>query len=102
MKKNKKIKLAGVLLGAALTSTGSFAASGSCGAGKCGSEPKKIEQKGSCGAGKCGSSDKKELVEKDEMSGNQGKKTEMACGAGKCGASMNKKVEGSCGAGKCG
>eukprot|EP00792_Barthelona_sp_PAP020_P011492 TRINITY_DN549_c0_g1_i1.p1 TRINITY_DN549_c0_g1~~TRINITY_DN549_c0_g1_i1.p1 ORF type:complete len:101 (+),score=25.97 TRINITY_DN549_c0_g1_i1:57-359(+) len=99
--KNQKIKLAGVLLGAALTSTGALAASGSCGAGKCGSEPKKVEKKGSCGAGKCGS-DKKMKPVNNEMSGNAGKKTDMACGAGKCGANMNKKVEGSCGAGKCG
>ncbi|QKF80709.1 hypothetical protein CRV08_07410 [Halarcobacter ebronensis] len=101
--KNQKIKLAGVLLGAALTSTGAFAASGSCGAGKCGSEPKKVETKGSCGAGKCGSEKKDQTsTNTNEMSGNAGKKTNMACGAGKCGANMNKKVEGSCGAGKCG
>ncbi len=106
MKKNTKIKLAGVLLGAALSSTGAYAGNGSCGAGKCGGEAKKVEKKGSCGAGKCGSK------ANDEMSGNAGKKGTMACGAGKCGAKMmekqemkkeaKKKVEGSCGAGKCG
>jgi len=95
MKKNTKIKLAGVLLGAALSSTGAYAGSGSCGSSKCGGE-KKIEKKGSCGSAKCGGEKKKEMA--DEMSGNSGKKTEMA----KCGADMKKKVEGACGAGKCG
>ncbi len=109
MKKNTKIKLAGVLLGAALSSTGAYAGNGSCGAGKCGSK-------------------------NNEMSGNSGKKSVMTCGAGKCGSKMmkeveeeknenhmmgqekkqemmeknmmkkeaKKKIEGSCGAGKCG
>ena len=60
-----KIKLSGLLLGFLLATTFAFAAEGSCGAGKCGSEMKKEmkdemkdvkkEMKGSCGAGKCGS-----------------------------------------------
>ena len=85
MKKNTKIKLAGVLLGAALSSTGAYAGNGSCGAGKCGGDTKKKANKG-------------------EMSGNAGKKSVASCGAGKCGANdkAKKKVEGSCGAGKCG
>ena len=54
-----KMKLAGIMLGAALTTTAAFAGNGSCGAGKCGGDMKKTEKKaGSCGAGKCGS-DKK-------------------------------------------
>lgn len=109
MKNKAKLKLAGVLLGAALSSTGAYAGNGSCGAGKCGGEAKKMEKKGACGAGKCGSN--------DEMSGNAGKKASGACGAGKCGANdkgqemkqqnmmkkeAKQKVKGSCGAGKCG
>ena len=50
---NMRMKLAGLFLGLVLATTSLFAASGSCGAGKCGSEMKK-EMKGSCGAGKCG------------------------------------------------
>ena len=64
-----KIKLSGLLLGLLLASTLTFAAQGSCGAGKCGAEMKKDmkyemkdtkkemkdEMKGSCGTGKCGS-----------------------------------------------
>lgn len=103
MKKNTKLKLAGVLLGAALSSTGAYAGNGSCGAGKCGGEAKKVQKKGSCGAGKCGG-DTKKKANKGEMSGNAGKKSVASCGAGKCGANdkAKKKVEGSCGAGKCG
>lgn len=53
---NAKLKLSGILLGAALSSTGALAANGSCGAGKCGGEAKKETKKatGACGAGKCG------------------------------------------------
>ena len=58
-KMNTKMKLAGIILGAALTTTSAFAGTtekGSCGAGKCGGDMKKTEKKaGSCGAGKCGS-----------------------------------------------
>lgn len=104
MKKNTKLKLAGVLLGAALSSTGAYAANGSCGASKCGGEAKKMQKKGSCGAGKCGSNMNKNSA--NEMSGNAGKKATASCGAGKCGGDMKKdskkKVTGSCGAGKCG
>ena len=54
-----KMKLAGIMLGAALTTTAAFAGNGSCGAGKCGGDMKKDAKKemksGSCGAGKCGS-----------------------------------------------
>ena len=71
MKNKAKLKLAGVLLGAALSSTGAYAGNGSCGAGKCGGEAKKMEKKGACGTGKCGS--------KDEMKGNAGKKASGAC-----------------------
>ena len=59
---NKKMKLAGLILGAALTTSAAYAANGSCGAGKCGGDMKKemkseMKEKatGSCGAGKCGS-----------------------------------------------
>ena len=93
MKKNTKLKLAGVLLGAALSSTGAYAAGGSCGASKCGGEAKKMEKKGSCGASKCGSDMKKakgEMSEKAKMHKDGMKKD------------AKKKVEGSCGAGKCG
>lgn len=86
MKNNTKIKLAGVLLGAALSSTGVYAGSGSCGASKCGGEAKKMEKKGSCGASKCG-------AKTDEMKGNMGKKSEMKCAAGKCGADMKMEKE---------
>ncbi|MGB1227766.1 MAG: hypothetical protein ACPG9K_07720 [Poseidonibacter sp.] len=90
-----KLKLAGVMLGAALTTTAAFAGSGgSCGAGKCGGETKKMEKKGSCGAGKCGGDTKKKDMKKG------------SCGAGKCGGDtkkdMKKKATGACGAGKCG
>ena len=64
-----KMRLSGLLLGFLLATTLSFAAEGSCGAGKCGAEMKKEmndemkdtkkemkdQMKGSCGAGKCGS-----------------------------------------------
>ena len=55
---NNKMKLAGLILGAALTASTAYAANGSCGAGKCGGDMKKeVKEKaaGSCGAGKCGS-----------------------------------------------
>ena len=59
---NKKMKLVGLILGFALTTSVAFAANGSCGAGKCGAEMKKemkseMKEKasGSCGTGKCGS-----------------------------------------------
>ena len=62
---NTKMKLAGLILGAALTTSAAYAANGSCGAGKCGGDMKKEakqemkkemkDAKGSCGAGKCGS-----------------------------------------------
>ena len=87
--KNTKIKLAGILLGAALASTGAYAAGSSCGAGKCGGETKKMEKKsGSCGAGKC--------------SGETKKMDKMDKG-GKCGADImkKKKMNGTCAAGKC-
>ena len=96
---NTKMKLAGIILGAALTSTSAFAhnhSSGGCGAGKCGGDMKKTEKmdkKGSCGAGKCGG-DMKKIIKKEAGS----------CGAGKCGGEMKKteKKTASCGAGKCG
>jgi uncharacterized low-complexity protein len=69
-----KMKLAGIMLGAALTTTAAFAGNGSCGAGKCGGDMKKTEKKGSCGAGKCGGDMKKSE-----------KKATGSCGAGKCG-----------------
>ena len=71
---NKKMKLVGLILGFALTTSVAFAANGSCGAGKCGAEMKK------------------------EMS----EKASGSCGTGKCGAEMKKEMKGSCGAGKCG
>ena len=37
---NKKMKLVGLILGFALTTSVAFAANGSCGAGKCGAEMK--------------------------------------------------------------
>lgn len=100
---SKKIKLAGIMLGAALTTTAAFAGNGACGAGKCGGEAKKKVEKTGCGAGKCG--------------GEKAKEMKGACGAGKCGGDMknkdmhndmkpkqmkNEKASGSCGAGKCG
>jgi uncharacterized low-complexity protein len=43
---NTKMKLAGIILGAALTTTSAFAGTnGSCGAGKCGGDMKKTETK---------------------------------------------------------
>ncbi|MDC0933564.1 hypothetical protein OAR97_06900 [Arcobacteraceae bacterium] len=77
---SKKIKLAGILLGAVIsTSTMAIAGEndGKCGAGKCGGDMKKTEMKkdGKCGAGKCGGDMKKKEMKKD------GK-----CGAGKCGS----------------
>ncbi|QEE31636.1 HvfA family oxazolone/thioamide-modified RiPP metallophore [Malaciobacter canalis] len=105
MRSNTKLKLAGMMLGAALTSTTAVAASGgSCGAGKCGGDMKKVEKKGSCGSGKCGADMQKEM--------------KGSTGSAKCGGDMksndmkndmhnnsmkkDKKVTGSCGAGKCG
>lgn len=78
--KKKKLTLAGVMLGAALTTTSAFAGnSGACGAGKCGGsmndnmqEMHKNKKTDSCGSGKCGSS----MMNKG------------SCGAGKCGGSM--------------
>ena len=93
---NAKLKLSGVLLGAALSSTGALAASGSCGASKCGNESKKIEKKGSCGAASCGKEAKK-VLPKD--------KATASCGSGSCGKEAKKeakKATGACGAGKCG
>jgi uncharacterized low-complexity protein len=81
---SKKMKLAGLILGAALTTTVAFAGNGSCGAGKCGGDMKKDAKemkKGSCGAGKCGGDMKKEM-KKDMKKGS--------CGAGKCGGDMKK------------
>lgn len=104
MKKNQKLKLAGILLGAALSSSGAYAASGSCGAGKCGGEAKKMEKKSSCGAGKCGGDMKKDKG--NMLTDMKEKKMEMAHDADKKAMDMKKdaksKVEGSCGAGKCG
>ena len=80
-----KMRLSGLLLGFLLATTLTFAAEGSCGAGKCGAEMKK-EMKGSCGAGKCGAEMKKEM--NDEM-----KETKKE---------MKDQMKGSCGAGKCG
>lgn len=79
----KKVKLATLLLGAALFTgigaTSLLAESGKCGAGKCGSST----------PAKCG-----------------GEKKSMKCGAGKCGgkgkSSSSSSVKGKCGAGKCG
>ena len=71
---NNKMKLAGLILGAALTTSAAYAANGSCGACKCGGDMKK------------------EVTEKAAGS----------CGAGKCGGDMKKEMKGSCGAGKCG
>ena len=100
MKKNKKIKLAGALLGAALSSS-SLVAHNTCGAGKCGTDSKKVkvedEMSGNagkktqmtCAAVKCGANMNQD-TQVDEMSGNSGKKTQMACGAGKCGSEMMK------------
>ena len=67
------MKLAGIMLGAALTTTAAFAGNGSCGAGKCGGEMKTEKKSGSCGAGKCGGD-----MKKDKKAGS--------CGAGKCGS----------------
>ena len=81
---NNKMKLAGLILGAALTTSAAYAANGSCGAGKCGGDMKKeVTEKaaGSCGAGKCGGDMKKEVTEKAAGS----------CGAGKCGGDMKKR-----------
>ncbi len=81
-----KMRLSGLLLGFLLATTLSFAAEGSCGAGKCGAEMKK-EMKGSCGAGKCGAEMKKEM--NDEMKDTKKEmKDQMkgSCGAGKCGS----------------
>ena len=80
---NNKMKLTGLILGAALTTSAAYAANGSCGAGKCGGDMKKeVTEKaaGSCGAGKCGGDMKKEM--KSEMK----EKATGSCGAGKCGS----------------
>ena len=77
---NTKMKLAGIMLGAALTSTAAFAGNASCGAGKCGGDVKKTEKKASCGAGKCGADMKKDMKK-------------ASCGAGKCGADMKKEAK---------
>ena len=83
---NNKMKLAGLILGAALTTSAAYAANGSCGAGKCGGEAKKeMTEKaaGSCGAGKCGGDMKKEITtEVKDMK----EKASGSCGAGKCGS----------------
>ena len=92
---NKKMKLAGLILGAALTTSAAFAANGSCGAGKCGGEMKKeMKEKGSgsCGAGKCGANMKD--VKSDMKDAKSDMKSEMK--------DMKEKATGSCGAGKCG
>ncbi len=70
-----KMKLAGILLGITLASTGVYANNGSYGAGKCGDGMKKMEKKGSSGATKCGGDIKKDS--KMKASGS--------CGTGKCG-----------------
>ncbi len=111
---NMRMKLAGLFLGLVLATTSLFAASGSCGAGKCGSEMKK-EMKCSCDMKDkntkctCESKEKCTCDMKKEMKGS--------CGAGKCGAEMKNEMKnemkdtkkemkdemkGSCGAGKCG
>ena len=83
---NNKMKLAGLILGAALTTSAAYAANGSCGAGKCGGEAKKEmteKASGSCGAGKCGADMKKEATtEVKDMK----EKASGSCGAGKCGS----------------
>ena len=83
---NNKMKLAGLILGAALTTSAAYAANGSCGAGKCGGDMKKeVTEKaaGSCGAGKCGGDMKKEATtEVKDMK----EKASGSCGAGKCGS----------------
>ena len=53
---NKKIKLAGILLGAVISTSAMASSNDSkCGAGKCGGEMKKEMKSAKCGAGKCGS-----------------------------------------------
>ena len=73
---NKKMKLAGLLLGTVI-STSAMAESTSsakCGAGKCGGETKtEMKADAKCGAGKCGADAKKDMKS-------------AKCGAGKCGA----------------
>ena len=74
---SKNIKLAGVLLGAVIsTSTMAYADShgSKCGTGKCGGEAKKEMKSAKCGAGKCGGD-----MKKKEMKSAK-------CGAGKCGS----------------
>lgn len=96
---SKKIKLAGMILGTALSTSAVFAGNGSCGAGK-------------CGAGKCGSSMNQETKEMKDTKAEM-KDAKGACGAGKCGGNMSAdtqdmkpaaktKATGACGAGKCG
>jgi hypothetical protein len=83
MKKNTKIKLAGILLGAALSSTGAYAGDSSCGAnGKMEKDGMKHEKAAiaNCGAkAKKGSS---EMMDKKDMKAS--KKVNGSCGAGKC------------------
>lgn len=96
---NMKMKLAGLFLGLVLATTSLFAAGGSCGAGKCGSEMKK-EMKCACDA-----KDKKEKCtceNKEKCTCDMKKEMKGSCGAGKCGSEMKKDTKGSCGAGKCG
>ena len=93
---NNKMKLAGLILGAVLTTSAAYAANGSCGAGKCGGEAKKEmteKASGSCGAGKCGADMKKEM-KSDMQDAKSEMKSEMK--------DMKEKATGSCGAGKCG
>ncbi|MGM0518932.1 MAG: hypothetical protein ACQERD_04735 [Campylobacterota bacterium] len=92
--KNKKMSLAGVMLGAALTTTSAFAGShGGCGSSKCGNETKKkVEKKGACGSSKCGADTKAQEKLKDKAK----------CGSDTKSKAQEKKATGACGSGKCG
>ena len=91
--KNKKMTLAGVMLGATLTTTSAFAGShGGCGSSKCGNETKKnVEKKGS-NSSKCGANTKAQEKLKDKAK----------CGSDTKTKAQEKKATGACGSGKCG
>jgi uncharacterized low-complexity protein len=102
-KMNKKVKLAGMLLGTVISTSAmaDMKEGAKCGAGKCGGEMKKEMKSSKCGAGKCGGEMQKEMKQKKSSK----------CGSGKCGSEMNKDMNNEmkkesksakCGSGKCG
>ena len=90
---NNKMKLAGLILGAALTTSSAFAANGSCGAGKCGAAMMKDSKQACDLKGKdhkcdCKDKEKCKCESKEKCTCNMKKEMKGSCGAGKCGAEM--------------